>query len=283
MLENYTEKKKMLKIEQSLRRFVSMQWENLRESILAPPMAPLVHPHFWGHKSRSWRKSLPHDRMKASEDNVYNQENILQFDVQAAEAKEHIPPPPILPPRGDNYSNKSRIITCQLYQDGDWQVEDEDCNDFLSESSTDESAMITVEAADVEIVQDDKEESDLSLGTPMGEGRGYLGMEAHPPPFLSVQEYENHVQELNSAHYDGLLYDEYENYEGDDGDDGEQEFDVDFSPTEVEQISEQDRYLAEFNAFYASYEEATHSTHREEDVPDNYQDEGNDDFEDERD
>ena len=169
-----------------------------------------------------------------------------------------------------------KIITCQLYQDGDWQVEDEDYEDFSSDSSTDESAMITVEA-DVEIVQENEEESDLSLGTPMGEGRGYLGMKAHPPPFLSVQEYENHVQELNSAHYDGPLYDEYENYEGDGG---EQEFDV----PEVGQISEQDRYLAEFNAFYASYVEATHSYHREEDVPDDYyEDEANDDFEDERD
>ena len=104
MLENY-EKKKLLIVERSLKRFVSMQWENLRETILAPLKAPRVHPDLWGQGTITWRRSKPPlaVQTEASEDSVYYHENMtLEQEVPVPEfdnlpvpayAKKPVPPP----------------------------------------------------------------------------------------------------------------------------------------------------------------------------------------------
>ena len=303
MSDNFEKKKRLLIVEKSMKRFVTMQWNDLRDSILAPRNFSLVDRQLWGQRSRTWRKSK-----HPLEDNVY-QENIhsprrSKLDDVPVFVKKPVPPPPILPPN-DVYSNKSRIIICNPNQDGDWQVQQEEEDQLSSQESNYEED----DYAGVEVVADvhDRELSPhlhqgdteppgsritgLVYGddvTPLPaphSGREMDGidlelwnavMTPQPPPYLSVEEAERHHdcadERLELYSNDTADYTEVTGYARDD-------LIVDETTEYTEETeharddlladdvaaSSKDVYLEEFNAFYANYDaEAEHMYYREE-------------------
>ena len=292
------EKKKYLALEQKMRLVVSKQWEHLRSSIKRPF---LLHPMYWGHKTRSLRRSKhPH---AGSTPPLHSQQ---------------VPPQPVLRPPGvqnrDKYANKSRILTCN--EDGDWQVgrsESEDdtssesssldlggsreitaevhtldnkpiCqgttnspttgiegiiygDDITSVSPSDavRPPLITSSDRDVENDEDDVE-NDEEIFPEVREA-----MTAHPPPFFSILE----DREALAAQGDARSVDErlaqlLTQVEYDDDEDADcSQFDADDEPRDdcfQSNASVQNPYNTEFSAFYANYEEgADYLYYRDED------------------
>jgi len=131
------EKKKLSNLEEKLRQIVSKQWEHLHKSIRFKS----IHPVFWGHKTRTLRRSRNHAGASPPLRNqqVPPKRHQLppQRHLEPLHSQQELPQPVHCPPpevqNRDEYTNKSRILT--FYEDGDWQVglsEDEDSSSEIS-------------------------------------------------------------------------------------------------------------------------------------------------------
>ena len=123
------EKKRYYALEVKLRHVVSKQWEHLRSSVMS---IHTIHPVFWGHKTRTLRRSRNH-----------------AGPAPPLLSQQRPPPKPVpLPPRvkkHEVYTNKSTILACP--EDGDWQVplSDEDASDESSTTEVEVSREIIAE------------------------------------------------------------------------------------------------------------------------------------------
>ena len=268
------EKKKHLALEEKMRLVVSKQWEHLRSSIKRPF---LLHPMYWGHKTRSLRRSNHH---AGSTPPLHSQQ---------------VPPQPVpRPPRvqnQDKYTNKSRILTCP--EDVDWQVgrsEDETSSEISSlDLETSREIIAEVHALDNEpicqgttnspttgiegiiygddvtsVSPSDRDVEDDDIFPEVREA-----MTAHPPPFFSIIEAREAMAAQGDARDERVAQLLNQVEYGDDVDDDCSQFDDDEEPRDdcfQSNASVQNPYLTEFSAFYANYEEgADYLYYRDED------------------
>ena len=219
-------------LEENLRRKLRRQWLHLtgcRRNTIAPP----IHKSWWGHQTRSWHRSGP-----------------PPTDDQLVPLLPEPDPPPLLPSL-DNYTNKSVIITGQ---EGYWHVgpeveasmEDLETSTASSVLEEEEVTRAEVYACDSDL---DQQEEDF-VSTEMA-------MIAHPPPFLTIHEYEDH----DGENYDAFIDQEYEDYNA-----------VECGESAGYQNQVEDPYATEFAAFYAAYEEGADHLYYRDDAEDDGRD-----------
>jgi hypothetical protein len=283
------EKKKYCALEEKLRHFVSKQWEHLHRSVKSRSVKT-IDPVFWGHKTRTLRRSRNH---AGSSPPLPSQ-----------------PPEPLpLPPRvkkRDKFTNRSTFLACQ--EDGDWLVEqsEEDTSSEIStiEVEVFEEIIAEVHATNTEhICQGTTNYPTTGIeGLIYGDDITYVppvdrqveitvdldeaicpevrqAMTANPPPFSSITEAREVLgaqagdewlaQSVHQVEYD-FDEDDYCSQLDDYDDDVPRENDDDNNvPREAfsqSNASVQDPYLAEFSQYYANYEEgADYLYYRDED------------------
>jgi hypothetical protein len=263
------EKKQLQKLEVIMRQQTDTLWASLRFKMTQPILYTRIHPSMWGHKTKSWRK--PNTTVSP----VIPQPPVMGA---SAETDSNVPPPPKLPPlKTDTYDNVSTILTCQASRDGDWQVEQE--GETSSISSFPEEEDITVISAEVHASNCEYERDEVE------EIQAQMAMTAHPPPYLTIQEYEafpgeeceDSTEQVGyeqdcSEQDDTIAYTVYnddctENYNGqEDYYAGQEDYytgredyytgqENDYTEQQQECQPEEDPYALEFQAFYAAYEE----------------------------
>ena len=116
------EKRKLLEIEERLRKKLSWQWKQLRDTVTQPIMyAFMIHPKQWGHQTKSWKRAT--NGQQLHEVHPVMSEPPLPIGQVLPLHDKVVPPPPVLPPRnrGDTYDNRSTVLT---------NSQDEELEDF---------------------------------------------------------------------------------------------------------------------------------------------------------
>jgi hypothetical protein len=173
----------------------------------------------------------------------------------------------------DSYTNRSTIIEC--HQNDDWQVDPEEVD---SEEVNSSSASSFPEEDSSKVIRAEVYTFDLELrGDICSQPKEAITI--HPPPFFTIQEYEDYIEQGGEGND---AYEDLEGYEVEDIPHYEYEdHTVSRDDCTLGNSTEQDAYRAEFTAFYANYEEGADNMYyrEEEDACDLYEEDAGDVYE----
>lgn len=278
------EKRKLELTASRLQKRINWQLSDLTISIKIRSQADLIHPGLWGHHTKRWLKGQP----------------TLRSGPATINSPDRVPTPPPLPSlQNDSYSNVSKIITCHTISDnqvgydrleydavqGYEAVEEHDAvQEYDAMQEYDAVQLHCEQESSSVLVHHEMHEETVPSSIMQGETRSPAWgidclmygddttpidsvyrqvMTPHPPPFLTLDEYDG-AQECPETFIDHTEYDAEEVCDDEDI----------LEQSEIYSATPEKSAYDDFAAFYANYEEGAEYLYYRE-----YEQDAEDDYE----